>query len=65
MKVVVHSFEWYDGNKNKTFYPEVKHTEDWIRRTQGAEVIPGTAETVDESQLDRHGAYHPPVKSRH
>jgi len=60
MKIVVHHFKWFDGNKNKTFYPEVKRTAEWIALTQGAEMIPGTAEVVDERSLDIHGAYHPP-----
>lgn len=59
MKVTVHSFKWYDANKNQTFYPETKQSHEWITRTQGAEVIPGTAEAVDESELDMYGAYHP------
>ena len=60
MRILVHHFKWYDENKNKTFYPEVKRTIEWIAQTQGAEVIPGTSEVVDDSQLDMHGAYHPP-----
>lgn len=60
MKVKVHNFKWYDNNKNKTSYPEIKRTMEWITNTQGAEAIPGTEEVVDESQLDMHGAYYPP-----
>ena len=59
MKITVYGFQWYDNNKNKTFYPDIKRTMEWITRTQGAEVIPGTAEVVDESELDGDGAYHP------
>ena len=59
MKVTVYGFKWYDNNKNKTFYPDIKRTMEWITRTQGAEVIAGTAEAVDESELDMYGAYHP------
>ncbi len=64
MKVTVHHFQWYDVNKNKTTYPEYKRTEGWIELTQGAELIPGTAEVVDESQLDSHGIFYPPSKGR-
>ncbi len=60
MRIMVHHFRWYDENKNKTFYPDVKRTAEWIKLTQGAEVIPGTAEVIDDSQLDMWGAYHPP-----
>jgi hypothetical protein len=59
MKVTVYAFSWYDYNKNQTFYPSVKRTLEWITRTQGADVIPGTAETVNDSELDMYGAYHP------
>jgi hypothetical protein len=59
MKVTVYAFSWYDYNKNQTFYPGVKRTLEWITRTQGADVIAGTAEVVDESELDMSGAYHP------
>ena len=59
MKITVYGFKWYDNNKNKTFYPEVKRTLEWITRTQGADVIAGTAEVVDESELDSDGAFHP------
>lgn len=59
MKVRVHSFKWYDANRNKTSYPDVKRTMEWIVNTQGAEAIPGTDEVIDDSQLDMHGAYHP------
>lgn len=59
MKIMVHNFTWYDNNKNKTFYPDVKRTMEWITLTQGAEVIPGTGQVVEESELDIHGAYHP------
>lgn len=64
MKVRVHSFKWYDTNKNKTSYPDVKRTMEWISNTQGAEAIPGTEEVVDEQQLDMHGAYHPLGRKR-
>lgn len=65
MKVTVHSFKWYDNNKDQTFYPEVKRTMEWISRTQGAELIPGTAEVIDDSELDMHGAYHPQGRAGH
>lgn len=64
MKITVHHFKWYDENKHTTFYPEVKRTMEWITRTQGAEVIPGTAQVVDESELDAHGAFHPRGKGQ-
>ncbi len=41
MKITVYGFKWYDNNKNKTFYPGVKRTLEWITRTQGADVIRG------------------------
>ena len=59
MKIKVHNFKWYDGNRNKTSYPEVKRTMEWIVNTQGADVISGTAEMIDDSELDIHGAYPP------
>ena len=59
MKVTVHNLKWHDVNTNKTSYPEVKRTMEWIVNTQGADVLPGTAEVVDDSELDIHGAYHP------
>ena len=62
MKVTVHTFKWYDVNRNKTSYPEVKRTMEWIVNAQGADVILGTAEVVDDSELDIHGAYHPREK---
>ena len=65
MKVMVHHFKWHDVNTNKTAYPKYKRTPGWIDLTQGAEIIPGTAEMVDESQLDPHGAYHPPGTGGH
>ena len=64
VKVTVHSFKWHDVNTNKTAYPETKRTAEWIIRTQGAEAIPGTAEVVDERELDMHGAYHPKTMGR-
>ena len=64
MKVTVHNFKWYDANKNKTSYPEIKRTMEWIVNTQGADVVPGTAEVIEDSDLDIHGAYHPRGKRR-
>lgn len=59
MKVTVHSFTWYDVNTNKTSRPSFKRTTEWIELTQGAEIIPATAQVVDESELNMHGAYDP------
>ena len=64
MKITVYAFKWYDINKGQTFYPEVKRTLEWISNAQGAEALPGTAEVIDDSELDMHGAYHPQSKRR-
>jgi len=58
VKVTVHSFRVYDPYKDDWYYPPRKSPAEQIRRIRG-EIVPGTAEEVDSSQLDAEGRYNP------
>lgn len=63
MGVTVHSYRAWDPYKEEWFYPPYKCTAERIR--DRGEVIPGTAEEVDPSQVDAQGRYHlQPSKDR-
>ena len=55
--VTVHHYRSWDPYKEEWFYPPYKMSADRIR--ERGEIIPGTAEEVDQSQIDAHGRYHP------
>ncbi|KQT84995.1 hypothetical protein ASG51_02750 [Methylobacterium sp. Leaf465] len=57
--VTVHHFRVWDVAKDEWVYPPLKSPEDRIRDVAKGEVIPGTAEEVESSQLDEHGRYDP------
>ena len=54
MGVTVHSYRAWDPFKEEWFYHSDKLTAERIRNW-GAENIAGTAEEVDEAQLDEQG----------
>lgn len=56
--MTVHHFRVWDPYKEEWFHPSHKSTERVIRQDRG-EIIPGTAEEVDPSQLDAQGRYVP------
>lgn len=57
--VTVHHFRVWDIPNDTWIYPPLKSPESRIRNEARGEIIPGTAEDVDPSQLDEFGRYDP------
>jgi hypothetical protein len=56
---VVYKFEVWDHVRGLTIVQPSKRTAESIEQI-GGRIIPGTAETIEASRLDRHGRYYPP-----
>ena len=57
--VTVHHFRVWDALKDEWIYPPLKSPAARIKAVAKGEIIPGTAEEVDEADLDEHGRYDP------
>jgi len=57
--IEVHRYWWFDPTAGESKVQPSKRTAENINQI-GGEIIPGTAETVDASQLDEQGRYYPP-----
>lgn len=55
--VTVHNYRSWDPYREDWFYPPYKCTAERIR--ERGEIMPDTAEEVDQSQLDAQGRYLP------
>jgi hypothetical protein len=60
--VTVHNFRKWHGQTDTIESPPLKRTAEAIQLL-GAEIIPGTAEEVDPSDLDDFGRYDPKVRA--
>ena len=60
-KVVVHHFKVWDISAQDWYLEPRKTTADRIEDLPRAEIIPGTAEEVDEAELDEYERY---IRSR-
>ncbi len=60
--VTVHGFEKWDQQQGENIRSRYKCTADGIQKMH-AEIIPWTAEEVDESALDSDGRYDPKAQS--
>jgi hypothetical protein len=58
-KVTVHSFKVWDPPAGRYFIQSLKSPAERIAQIKRAEIMPGTAEDVDESELDEHGRFDP------
>jgi len=56
--VTVHYFRRWDINADDYLYSRRKRTAEGIKAI-GCEIVPGTAEEVDEASLDAEGRYEP------
>ncbi|MEH3117827.1 MAG: hypothetical protein PGN25_09590 [Methylorubrum populi] len=62
--VTVHHFRVWDAAKDEWRYPPLKIPESRIRDEARGEIIPGTSEDVDPSNLDASGRYDPAKSAR-
>ncbi len=60
--VTVHGFKKWSQKEGENIPSRYKCTADWIQEI-GGEIIPWTAEEVDESALDSDGRYDPKAQS--
>jgi hypothetical protein len=63
-KITVYHFRVYDPITDSYIRPERKSPEDRIKNVCHGEIIEGTAEEVDEADLDDQGRYAPRPKKK-
>ena len=59
MKTIVYHFKVWDPATDQVIVPRLKSPADRIKNICHGEIIKGTGEPVETSELDEHGRYDP------
>ena len=59
MKTIIYHFQVWDPATDQVIVPRLKSPADRIKNICHGEIIKGTGEQVEVSELDEHGRYDP------